>query len=78
VTLCRTQSHSDQIALGGLEKKTIFQGIDKGHFSSALPETMDAVLTHISCARLPAAAYALCRRLHNCCSLPLLQSPLAE
>ena len=49
--MCRTQSHSDQIALGGLEKKTIFQGIDKGHFSSALPETMDAVLTHITCAR---------------------------
>ena len=55
-TLRRTQSHSDQIALGGLEKKTIFQGIDKGHFSSALPETMDAVLTHISCARLLLAA----------------------
>ena len=56
VTLCRTESHSDQIALGGLEKKTIFQGIDKGHFSSALPETMDAVLSHISCVRLLADA----------------------
>ena len=54
----RTQSHSDQIALGGLEKKTIFQGIDKGHFSSALPETMEAVLAHIGCGVVP------CRGLH--------------
>ncbi len=56
--VCRTQSHSDQIALGGLEKKTIFQGIDKGHFSSALPETMEAVLAHIGCG------VRACRGLH--------------
>ena len=56
VTPFRTQSHSDQIALGGLEKKTIFQGIDKSHFSSALPETMEAVLDHIACAPLLAVA----------------------
>lgn len=49
----RTQSHADQIALGGLEKKSIFQGIDKKHFSSALPETMAAVLSHVRCGPRP-------------------------
>lgn len=52
----RTQSHADQIALGGLEKKSIFQGIDKSHFSSALPETMAAVLSHIRCVQCFAEA----------------------